>query len=91
MGSLDFADRKHKKLLLFDVDDTLTLARRVGENLRTLSLCSQVCLVREFQPATPEMISILRELRKHYVIGFVGGSNLSKIQEQLGLTGNNGV
>ncbi|EJD07509.1 eukaryotic phosphomannomutase [Fomitiporia mediterranea MF3/22] len=64
----DFADRRHKKLILFDVDETLTPARR---------------------SASPEMISILRELRKHYAIGFVGGSNLVKIQEQLGVTGNN--
>ena len=29
MASSDFADRKHKKLFLFDVDETLTPARRV--------------------------------------------------------------
>lgn len=32
----------------------------------------------------------MRDLRKKVVIGFVGGSDLSKIQEQLGVTGNNG-
>lgn len=42
------------------------------------------------QPATPEMIQALRELRKKYVIGFVGGSNLPKIQEQLSANGSNG-
>ena len=31
MVSSDFADRKHKKLVLFDVDGTLTPARRVCE------------------------------------------------------------
>ncbi|KAL5536971.1 PMM1 [Sanghuangporus sanghuang] len=70
MVSSDFADRKHKKLVLFDVDDTLTPARRA---------------------ASPEMINLLRELRRVFVTGFVGGSNLSKIQEQLGVTGNNVV
>lgn len=29
------------------------------------------------------MLELLRELRKHVVIGFVGGSNLSKIEEQV--------
>ncbi|KLO19276.1 eukaryotic phosphomannomutase [Schizopora paradoxa] len=41
------------------------------------------------QAAKPEMISLLQALRKEYVLGFVGGSNLVKIQEQLGVTGNN--
>ncbi|EJD07508.1 eukaryotic phosphomannomutase [Fomitiporia mediterranea MF3/22] len=63
-----FADRRHKKLVLFDVDGTLTPARR---------------------SASPEMINLLRELRKQVVIGFVGGSDLNKIQEQLGVSGNN--
>ena len=36
------------------------------------------------------MIELLRELRKQVAIGFVGGSDLNKIQEQLGVTGNNG-
>lgn len=34
--------------------------------------------------ATPEMISLLHELKKKVTIGFVGGSDLSKQQEQLG-------
>jgi len=68
MASTDFADRKKKILLLFDVDGTLSLAR---------------------QAASPDMISLLNTLRKEMVIGFVGGSDLSKIQEQLGVTGNN--
>lgn len=58
-----FADRAHNKLVLFDVDGTLTLAR---------------------QNATPEMHQLLKELRKKVAIGFVGGSNLPKILEQLG-------
>lgn len=33
------------------------------------------------------MLQLLKELRKRVVIGFVGGSNLEKIQEQLGSTG----
>ncbi|TDL25804.1 eukaryotic phosphomannomutase [Rickenella mellea] len=68
MASSDFADRSHKKLVLFDVDGTLTPARR---------------------SASPEMISLLRELRKKVAIGFVGGSDLAKIAEQLGVGGNN--
>ncbi|PPQ63376.1 hypothetical protein CVT24_005641 [Panaeolus cyanescens] len=62
MVSADFADRPLKKLCLFDVDGTLSLAR---------------------QRASPEMFQTLRELRKKCVIGFVGGSDLVKIAEQL--------
>jgi len=52
---------------LFDVDGTLTLARRaVG----------------------PEMLDILQRLRNKVAIGFVGGSDLAKQQEQLGVNRN---
>ena len=70
MVSADFADRPIKKLVLFDVDDTLTPAR---------------------QKASPEMIHLLRELRKKVAIGFVGGSDLVKISDQLAVAGANGV
>ncbi|KAK0467294.1 eukaryotic phosphomannomutase [Desarmillaria tabescens] len=70
MVSSVFADRLHKKLLLFDVDETLTRAR---------------------QTASPEMIQVLRELRTKFVIGFVGGSDLVKISEQLSVDGSNAV
>lgn len=66
MVSSDFADRPIKKLVLFDVDGTLTPNR---------------------QGASPEMINLLRELRKRVVIGFVGGSDLVKITEQLEVHG----
>jgi len=69
MVSSAFADRPVKKLCLFDVDGTLSLARQV---------------------ASPEMIETLRELRKKFVIGFVGGSDLVKISEQLQV-GDNSV
>ncbi|KAL0953501.1 hypothetical protein HGRIS_004727 [Hohenbuehelia grisea] len=70
MVSAAFADRPHKKLLLFDVDDTLTPAR---------------------QDVSPEMMKTLRDLRKHVVIGFVGGSDLVKISGQLTLNGSNAL
>lgn len=35
------------------------------------------------------MLELLKELRKKVVIGFVGGSDLVKITEQLDVTGNN--
>ncbi|KAF8479761.1 eukaryotic phosphomannomutase [Russula ochroleuca] len=70
MASQDFAGRPQKKLVLFDVDGTLSLAR---------------------QSATPEMLELLKELRKKLVIGFVGGSDLVKITEQLTVTGNNPI
>lgn len=36
------------------------------------------------------MIQVLRALRKKVVIGFVGGSDLAKISEQLSVNGSNG-
>ncbi|KIL56922.1 hypothetical protein M378DRAFT_172275 [Amanita muscaria Koide BX008] len=63
-----FADRPIHKLILFDVDDTLTPAR---------------------QPASQEMIDVLRVLRKKFVIGFVGG--LVKISEQLAVGGSDAI
>jgi len=67
MVSSDFASRPSKKLVLFDVDGTLSLARQL---------------------ASPEMITLLRELRKKVTIGFVGGSDLPKISEQLSVEGS---
>ncbi|CEO97624.1 hypothetical protein PBRA_000969, partial [Plasmodiophora brassicae] len=52
-----------RKIMLFDVDGTLTRPRL---------------------PATSEMKDFLKALKRHVVIGFVGGSDLSKIKEQLG-------
>ena len=51
------------KLLLFDVDGTLTPARR---------------------KITENMVDMLNLAKKEYVLGFVGGSDLAKQQEQLG-------
>ncbi|KAI8632555.1 eukaryotic phosphomannomutase [Xylariaceae sp. FL1651] len=57
-------DRPIKNTIaLFDVDGTLSLARR---------------------SATPEMLATLAALRQKVAIGYVGGSDLSKQQEQLG-------
>ncbi|KAK2783902.1 Phosphomannomutase [Onygenales sp. PD_12] len=50
-------------ICLFDVDGTLTPARR---------------------DASPEMLQLLSQLRHKCAIGFVGGSDLVKQQEQLG-------
>ena len=36
------------------------------------------------QPVTPEMLQLLSELRHKVAIGYVGGSDFSKQQEQLG-------
>lgn len=51
------------KLLLFDVDGTLTPARR---------------------KITSDMVEMLNMAKEEYVLGFVGGSDLAKQQEQLG-------
>lgn len=44
----------------------------------------------EPQTVSPEMLSLLQQLRKKVAIGFVGGSDLVKQQEQLGVGGING-
>lgn len=60
----DWENRKYPDtIVLFDVDGTLTPARR------TIS---------------DEMMNLLLELKKNVVIGFVGGSDLSKQFEQIG-------
>lgn len=41
--------------------------------------------------ASPEMLKLLQELRKKVVIGFVGGSDLTKISEQLSADGIDGA
>ncbi|SGZ21655.1 BQ5605_C021g09397 [Microbotryum silenes-dioicae] len=53
---------------LFDVDGTLTPARRT---------------------ASPEILEVLKQVRAKAVIGFVGGSDLPKITEQLAVHGQN--
>lgn len=55
------------------------------------ALVFQACLALAHcaQSATPEMLELLRELRKKMAIGFVGGSDFSKISEQLGGNGSN--
>jgi hypothetical protein len=40
---------------------------------------------------TPEMLDILAQLRKKYIIGFVGGSDFRKIAEQLAPDGHDGT
>lgn len=55
-------------ICLFDVDGTLTPARR---------------------DISPEMLALLQKLREKVAIGFVGGSDLVKQQEQLGVNGLN--
>ncbi|RPB04277.1 eukaryotic phosphomannomutase [Choiromyces venosus 120613-1] len=55
-------------ICLFDVDGTLTPARRT---------------------VSPEMLALLQKLRTKVAIGFVGGSDLVKQQEQLGVNGLN--
>jgi phosphomannomutase len=37
------------------------------------------------------MLKLLQELRQNVAIGFVGGSDLAKQQEQLGSTGESGM
>jgi hypothetical protein len=41
------------------------------------------------QSASDEILDLLKELKKKVIIGFVGGSDLVKITEQLSVRGNN--
>ncbi|KAH7929131.1 eukaryotic phosphomannomutase [Leucogyrophana mollusca] len=66
----DLAARPLKKLVLFDVDGPLTLAR---------------------QKASPEVIDFLLRLKERLAIGFVGGSDLGKITEQLSVHGQDAL
>eukprot|EP00619_Florenciella_sp_RCC1007_P010324 CAMPEP_0205909734 /NCGR_PEP_ID=MMETSP1325-20131115/4062_1 /ASSEMBLY_ACC=CAM_ASM_000708 /TAXON_ID=236786 /ORGANISM="Florenciella sp., Strain RCC1007" /LENGTH=250 /DNA_ID=CAMNT_0053276055 /DNA_START=9 /DNA_END=758 /DNA_ORIENTATION=- len=59
----DAAKSKDKVIFLFDVDGTLTPARK---------------------EVSPEMLAFLADLRTKVTIGFVGGSDLKKQEEQLG-------
>ncbi|EEB07681.1 phosphomannomutase Pmm1 [Schizosaccharomyces japonicus yFS275] len=43
------------------------------------------------QSISPEMLDLLQKLRQVAVIGFVGGSDLSKQQEQLSISGENAI
>jgi phosphomannomutase len=67
-------------ICLFDVDGTLTPARRVCICLG--SMCKQG--LTYIQTVSPEMLTLLSQLRHKVAIGFVGGSDLVKQQEQLG-------
>src|SRR5277367_5322425 len=69
-------------ICLFDVDGTLTPARRVCPPKTPLKSYNH--LLTNSQTASPEMLLILSNLRKKAAIGFVGGSDLAKQQEQLG-------
>lgn len=43
------------------------------------------------QPATQEMLDVLSKLREKAAIGFVGGSDFNKIDEQLSVHGSVGM
>jgi phosphomannomutase len=85
MPSQEFSDRPINKLVLFDVDGTLTPARQVCILSVSLSTRAKPSL----QSASDEILDLLKELKKKVAIGFVGGSDLVKITEQLSVRGNN--
>ena len=90
MAPKTFADRPINKLVLFDVDGTLTPARQVrflGQVAVSSLVMSFICMT---QGVSPAMLELLSELRKKVVIGFVGGSDFRKISEQLAVDGSPG-
>jgi phosphomannomutase len=68
-------------ICLFDVDGTLTPARRVCIHLEVYPQTERLTRI---QMVSPEMLTLLSQLRHKVAIGFVGGSDLVKQQEQLG-------
>lgn len=87
MVSPDFAGRTVKKLVLFDVDGTLTPPRYDHPR----DVLNQTRRTPPFrQSVTPEIVKFLGELRQRVAIGFVGGSDFAKISEQLAVDGRNG-
>jgi len=90
----DWSDREHPDMLcLFDVDGTLTPARRVrrkghaNHEHKGSHNQSHYALWTTSQFVEPEMLETLRQVRRKVVIGFVGGSDLAKQKEQLGENG----
>lgn len=83
-------------ICLFDVDGTLTPARRVSFSPTRLPTRDKArekrhertthipCCSPNAQTVSAEMLNMLARLRNKVAIGFVGGSDLVKQQEQLG-------
>ena len=76
-------ERDTSTLLLFDVDGTITESRQVY--CRICLHCKQVqecifCL----QVISDVMKEFMTRLRERYIVGLVGGSDLVKVQEQMG-------
>lgn len=90
------ATTKNPRIIaLFDVDGTLTPARKVPRSLLCLlqltlraAADNQRTIERtNAQDASPVMLARLQQLRKQITTGVVGGSDLVKQKEQLGETG----
>ncbi|KAJ1426873.1 Phosphomannomutase [Sesbania bispinosa] len=87
------AARQPGIIALFDVDGTLTAPRKQFDMVLTYKsdllyswITSIDCSLLKCKVATPEMLVFMQELRKIVTVGVVGGSDLSKISEQLGQT-----
>lgn len=95
-GAADATGRDPSLIVLFDVDGTLTPARKVKHErkwpmavLPIHLLCHANSLTTfTFHPheqkASAEILEFLKTLRKKVYIGMVGGSDLVKQKEQLG-------
>jgi len=79
--------RSKDVIALFDVDGTLTEARKVGE-LLAYNSSNFSRYPNSAQLADPATITFLKALRQKMYIGMVGGSDLSKQREQLGDDGS---
>lgn len=72
--------------MLVVFDDTKTTETMTRDTLLLFDVDGTLTEPRKV--VTTEMVELLREVRKKYVIGIVGGSDLHKQQEQLALFGS---
>lgn len=93
MSPVPFADRPlGSTLVLFGELQCPTAACTPAQRVASpASPCADVdeTLTPTRQPAGTEILAVLKALREKAVIGFVGGSDLPKITEQLAVHGQN--
>ena len=68
----------------------MALLRQRARSIDSVTIQVELCL-HPSQEASPEMIHTLRALRKKFVIGLVGGSDMVKISEQPSVWGSDGT
>lgn len=91
MSPVPFSDRHlGSTIVLFgESGSPAFLYSSLNASLRGLHADVDETLTPTRQPASLEVLTVLKALRQKAVIGFVGGSDLPKITEQLAVHGQN--